>query len=493
MTSVIKTFINRFFGGFQARYIPLLMVYFAYGASGFTSVAETFWIKEKLSLSAEALIVIGFWVSLPWTVKMVFGQFADSIRIFGCGRKIYIFIGGGLAACGSLIMVGLAAQWPWLLQLARPEKLFFLASVISMVGFVLQDVIADAMSTEVVDRKLPNGNSRPETEVDAELIQIQWLGRISLISAGVIVAGLGGWLAEISSYETMFKLGLLIPLISVTGAVFVRLNPVPKTPVNWWILGGGIAFGVFAGTFAFFEIPHGQEIVFMTSLSTLIFMISRVGIIKSVLCAAIVLFIFRAIPGSGPGVGWWQIDILGFDKAFQGTLQQIGSILALAGLFFFRKYIIERPIGFTLAWLTIAGAILSLPTIGLFYDVHKILGVSARTVALVDTTISAPIGALSMIPLLVLIAKTCPEGKAATWFALMASLMNLALSAGNLGTKYLNQIFVVTREVRDASGAIATAANYDNIGILLIITWIMGLVIPLIAIWFFLRKHKTNT
>lgn len=492
MTSIIKTFFNRFFGGFQARYIPLLMVYFAYGASGFTSIAETFLIKERLSLSAEALIVIYFWVSLPWTVKMVFGQFADSIRIFGSGRKIYIFIGGGLAAFGSLIMVGLAAQLPWLLQLARPEKLFFLSSIISMAGFVLQDVIADAMSTEVVDRKLPNGNSRPETEVDGELTQIQWLGKISLMSAGVVVAGLGGWLADMYSYETMFKLGLLIPLISVTGAIFVRLNPVPKTPINWWILGGGIAFGIFAGMFAFFEIPHNQEIVFMVSLSTLIFMISRVGIIKSVLFTSIVLFIFRAIPGAGPGIEWWQIDVLGFDKAFQGTLKQIGSMLALAGLFFFRKYITEKPIGFTLAWLTIAGAILVLPTIGLFYEVHNILGISARTIALVDTTISAPIGALSMIPLLALIAKTCPEGFAATWFALMASLMNLALSAGNLGTKYLNQLFVVTREVRDTSGAIATAANYDNIGILLIITWVMGLVIPLIAIWFFLRKHKTN-
>lgn len=492
MTTIIKTFFRHFSGGFQARYIPLLLVYFAYGASGLTAVAETFWIKEKLSLSAEALIIISFWVSLPWTIKMVFGQFADSIRIFGSGRKIYILIGGSLMALGSLIMVGLSAEWPWLLQFATNGKLFFLASVISTIGFVLQDVVADAMSTEVVDRTFPDGSPRPASEIDTELSQVQWLGRVSLMSAGVIVAGLGGWLAEIYSYETMFKLGFFIPIISIIGALLVRLNPVPRTAINWWILGGGIMFGIFAGSFAFFEIPYGQEIVFMVSLGTLIFMISKIGITKSVLCTALVLFIFRAMPGAGPGVSWWQIDVLGFDKTFQGTLQQIGSVLALAGLFFFRKYIIEKPISFTLTWLTVASSILALPTIGLFYNIHEIIGVSARTVALVDTTISAPIGALSMIPLLVLIAKTCPKGKAATWFALMASLMNLALSAANIGTKYLNQVFVVTREMRNKSDVIITAANYDNIGILLIISWAVGFIIPLTAIWFFLKKHEDN-
>ena len=50
-----------------------------------------------------------------------------------------------------------------------------------------------------------------------------------------------------------------------------------------------------------------------------------------------------------------------------------------------------------------------------------------------------------MIPLLTLIAIYAPASHRATWFALMASLMNLALTAGALGTKYLNLIFHVDR------------------------------------------------
>ena len=66
----------------QWRYLPLLMIYFSYGASAFSGIAMTFWVKEFLLLSPETLIAIGVWISLPWTIKMVFGQFGDSIAIF---------------------------------------------------------------------------------------------------------------------------------------------------------------------------------------------------------------------------------------------------------------------------------------------------------------------------------------------------------------------------------------------------------------------------
>ena len=45
-----------------------------------------------------------------------------------------------------------------------------------------------------------------------------------------------------------------------------------------------------------------------------------------------------------------------------------------------------------------------------------------------------------MIPMLTLIALYAPAGHRATWFPLMASLMNLALVAGQLPTKYLNEL-----------------------------------------------------
>ncbi len=65
----------------------------------------------------------------------------------------------------------------------------------------------------------------------------------------------------------------------------------------------------------------------------------------------------------------------------------------------------------------------------------------------------------------------------------MASFTNLALSLSQLGTKYLNQLYTITREVRDERTlAIITAPNYSELGALLITVTIIGLVVPMIAI-----------
>ena len=141
-------------------------------------------------------------------------------------------------------------------------------------------------------------------------------------------------------------------------------------------------------------------------------------------------------------------------------------MLSLAGLLLFRKSIVKRPVSFTLFWVMLAGAILYLPTIGLFYGLHERLGISARTLAFVDTTISAPLAQLAMVPMLILMAKTAPRGAEATMFAIMASLMNLALSASQLFTEYLNDAFAVTQ------------ADYSNLGRLMVTVGLVGSAAP---------------
>src|SRR5438045_9382405 len=78
---------------FQLSYVPVVMVYFAYGALGLIDVTRDLWIKESLSLTPSQLAGIGVWLTLPWTVKMVFGELVDTVPIFGSQRKSYILIG----------------------------------------------------------------------------------------------------------------------------------------------------------------------------------------------------------------------------------------------------------------------------------------------------------------------------------------------------------------------------------------------------------------
>ena len=186
---------------FRPHYLPLMMVYFAYGALGLISVAESFWIKKALTLSAVELAALNVWLTLPWTVKMVFGELVDSVPILGSQRRAYVFIGASFIAAGLVLLAGAAGGW---LTFLSPENLYKLGAFASVLGVVIQDVAADAMSTEVVDRVNPDGSPRDQAEVDRELGMVQVLGRLALSFGIFLVAGLAGWIASIYSYSTVF-------------------------------------------------------------------------------------------------------------------------------------------------------------------------------------------------------------------------------------------------------------------------------------------------
>ncbi|NDG89913.1 MAG: hypothetical protein EBY59_04545, partial [Proteobacteria bacterium] len=63
-----------------------------------------------------------------------------------------------------------------------------------------------------------------------------------------------------------------------------------------------------------------------------------------------------------------------------------------------------------------------------------------------------------------------------------------------LGTKYLNQIFEVTRQVNDkVSGEIQTNADYSELGILLIIVTLITLILPIFFVFIINNsKYKTS-
>ena len=60
-------------------------------------------------------------------------------------------------------------------------------------------------------------------------------------------------------------------------------------------------------------------------------------------------------------------------------------------------------------------------------------------------------------PLLALVAVNAPADQRATWFALIASLMSLAIVASQLLTKYLNLIFPIDRGAYDALPGLVVA------------------------------------
>ena len=467
---------------FRMRYIPLLLIYFSYGSGVFTAIAENFWVKDSLDMSAANLAELAVWLGVPWTVKMIFGSLVDSVNIFGSNRKSYVYIGAVLITISSLMMIAVVGDYAIVEDFSK-KAVYVFASVIAVVGFVMQDVVADTMTTEVIDK------TQSQEKINQELATIQVLARLSLGFAIFITGWIGGELADVfhDNREVVFKIALFVPLLSILGVTLVKLYPVPVSPVNKQVLFGGLLFAIFIVFMGYNDVPYSQEIVFVISLSVVLYLLSdlindlEADTIRHIKMAMIIIFVYRAMPSVGAGLSWWEIDILGFDESFFAKLSAIGGGIALLGMWFSAKFIIKRDIAEVLIFLTIIGTLLSLPILAMYYDIHTMLGFDARTVALVDTAMASPFDYIAQVLMLTLVAIYAPEGKKGTWFALMASLMNIALSAGGLFTKYLNQMFVVTREVV-TDGVIITAQNYSELGSLLWVVIIIGFVVPIITI-----------
>jgi hypothetical protein len=510
----------------RLSYLPPLMVYVAAGISGLTAIVGTFFVKEYLGLSAAFLAALGFWAGLPWALKMPLGHLVDLMWRW---KSLLVYLGASLIAASLFIMIGLLVDREAMAGVMSVEAWYVLAALLSPIGYVLQDVVADAMTVEAVPRFDEHGQAIEEDTRKLMHTTMQTLGRVAIVGGGVLVSLANVFLLagvnvlpeaeKAAAYTRVYEWALLIPVVSVLGialAAWIRRRDArrlvargfdadavramlerhfERPPVNWWILGGGLAFAAVSLSVGLAKVPAGQEIIFAVSMAILGFLVWRLlGTLEpharnTLLGTLIVIFVYRATPGPGPGSTWWMIDELKFDQQFLATLSLIASVLTLAGLFLFRRFMAERSITYIIAFLTIVGTVLALPTLAMYHGLHEWTAartngiVDARFIALVDTALESPLGQIAMVPMLAWIARSAPENLKATYFAVMASFSNLALSASQLGSKYLNELFTVTREVKDpVSKAIKVPADYSQLGDLLLWSIGLGLVLPLAAI-----------
>ena len=92
---------------------------------------------------------------------------------------------------------------------------------------------------------------------------------------------------------------LVIPLVSISGVILGRIllqrrarelealghdhssidrllfAPAGETHANWWILGGSLVFAVFTVTMGVSQVPLAQEIIFVGSMSIVLFLMYR--------------------------------------------------------------------------------------------------------------------------------------------------------------------------------------------------------------------------
>ena len=506
---------------FKIAYLPPLLIYASAGVSGLTSIVGIFFIKDFLSLSAAFIASIGFWAGIPWALKMPVGFLIDRYWKL---KKYFVYFGAFLVSISLLIMYGILVHKNIMLQYLEIKAWFVLSSILTPIGYVLQDVVADAMTVEAVEPDFKNNTKQIKKEnIKKEHTMLQLYGRFAIIFGSLLVGLINLFIfkdvdesyANINLlYGKIYLYALIIPAISVLGIVLfdflhkgeTRSVDFKTTKLDYQIFLGSCTFVVFTVFFGAFNIPLSKEIILVSSL-LLIAILMRL-LIKNlkkeeqytIVGTAIIIFVFRAMPSPGSGLNWFEIDVLGFNQSFFSLLSIISALVTLIGIIALRKVIIRASLSKLFIVLSIFSSILYAPSLFMYYGLHNYTSfitnglVDAKFIAILNTTVESPLVQVAMIPMLAWIAKNAPSKYKATFFAVFASFTNIALSARELLTSYLNKIFVISREVVDEqSNKIIAKANYDDLDNLLITLIIVTLIIPLITIYMVQKTKLRST
>ena len=385
----------------RLSYLPPLMVYMAYGISGLTGIVGTFFVKDYLGLSASFLAALGFWAGIPWALKMPIGHTVDLLWRW---KGWLVGLGAGLLATSLGVMAALIGNREAMTAIMPAEVWYVISVLLAPIGYVIQDAVADAMTVEAVPRV--NDRGLPFDEASRKLMHttMQTLGRVAIVGGGIIVAVVNVYVFTgtnglpqselVTLYQRIYLMALVIPFVSVLGLgvawlirrrhrnalvqqgftkkqaeqmVDVREQSEGAAQPNWWILGGSLLFALFTVTVGLGGFTYSEEIVFFGSMTIVLFLMAK--LVKeldpdkrfTLVGTAVVVFIFRAIPGTGPGTTWWMIDHLKFDQQFLSVLSLIANTLTLVGMFVFRRFMAERSIAYVVGFLTVVGTILTVP------------------------------------------------------------------------------------------------------------------------------------
>ncbi len=506
---------------FKIAYLPPLLIYASAGVSGLTSIVGIFFIKDFLSLSATFIASIGFWAGIPWALKMPVGFLID--RYWNC-KQYFVYLGAFLVSVSLLIMYGILVHKNFMLLYLDIKVWFILSTILIPVGYVLQDVVADAMTVEVVDPNFKNKSVKVKNkQTKNEHTIVQLYGRFAIILGALIVGLINLFIFKDVDksypninllYGKIYLYALIIPTISVSGILlFNFLNKTVKkavifntTKLDYQIFIASCTFVIFSIFLGSLNLLFSKEIILTSSL-LLIAILMRL-LIKdlkkvdqyTIIGTAIIIFVFRAMPSPGAGLNWFEIDVLGFNQSFFSLLSVTSASITLIGMLILRKAMMNAPLAKLFTVLSILSAILYIPSLFMYYELHEYTKsitngiVDAKFIAILNTAAESPLVQVAMIPMLAWIARNAPAKYKATFFAVFASFTNIALSARELFTSYLNKFFTIDREVvNEQSNEIIVKANYNDLDNLLISLIIITLVIPLATIYFVQKTKYKST
>lgn len=213
-----------------------MLLYLPSGVSGISSIVIAFFVKDMLDFSSVFLASLSFWAGIPWALKVPIGHLLD---LSWRWRRWYL--AGGITLVGaSLIILIALLEKPLILEHWLPIKVWYvLASVLGPVGFLLQDVVADALSVSAVVTDTYNDTGGIQGDQEDGHVFVQSAGRVISLLGGIFVGLINLTILrgvqllslpqQLERYDTVLHVGLLIPALGIMEVIADLLTSVSTT------------------------------------------------------------------------------------------------------------------------------------------------------------------------------------------------------------------------------------------------------------------------
>ena len=338
-------------------------------------------------------------VAAPWTIKPLYGLLIDFVPLFGSRRRNYLLL--------ATLITAVSLFWLAIRMPAEGETSQLLALlIVPTLAVAFSDVVADAL---MVEKGQPLG-------LTGRLQSIQWG---SMYAATILAGSLGGWMSEHSRHELGFLIcgsGALVTFVA-TWIWIYDASPRELAALN--------SFPCDAAG------PSDASAVEKETLWSRLDIMRRTLMSRQFLIIAVFLFLWNFNPFSS------TIQQLHMTEQVKLTPQEYGHSYSLfsvgaIGACLVYGFLCRIIPGRCLIHLAIAAGVLSTLAYLLVEGVHS---------AFVVSFFVGFVYKLGNLIQLDLAARMCPPTIAASMFAMLMSVSNLAIIASTILGGWLYEMF----------------------------------------------------
>jgi len=435
--------------------LAIMIIYFVEGALSLAGLAQTFILKDELSLGPAEMSAISGILVFPWTIKPIYGLLSDAFPLFGYRRRSYLVIAGLLGfLCYSLM----GCNFPSDIMDSIPNSassvkvgLVVVPLFLASATIALCDVVVDGI---VVERTRDSSDAKA-----AGGLQSQCWGAAAV--GGLISSYFSGSLLEIMEPRDVFTITAFLPLLVAANALLIEEEHVKKCDKE-------IRTALQTERKAF----SGEKRKIIAPLQQQI---------RDLWCAlkdplvwkpTLFLFLWQSTPTSEGAFFYFVTNDLGKGPEFLGRVGLISSTFSLIGIWCYQSYFTRVAIKDILFWTSIVSVILGLFDLVLITHFNRTVGIPDGVFIFGDDAASSVLGQIAFLPTLVLAAKICPPGVEAVLFATLMSLFNLASLVGTEIGAVLTKLLHVTETDFENMCVLSLTCNISSLYPIFFLSWL---------------------